>query len=163
MLAAHELDAEATNRGREAVKLARNMADLEAIFVDIDIQAPGIRQVLYELRVSPTTGQIPIALMAAEGRLQSAERLAAEHHRVIAVPRIHSSDVLGRVVAQLINLAGRDATPPDERRAQATDAAAWLAKLESGHRPFYTIRRTALLDTIESRPGAEIPAPPTTQ
>jgi hypothetical protein len=163
MLAAHELDAEATNRGRVAVKLARKMADLEVIFVDMDIQAPGIRQVLYELRISPTTGEIPIALVSADGRLASAERLAAEHDRVLAVPRIHSAKVLGRVVEQLAHLSGRFATPPDERRAQAIDAAAWLTKLSSGHRPFYVIRRPALMETVESHPGAIVPAPPNTQ
>lgn len=142
MLAAHGLDAEATNRGRDAVNMARDMADLEMIFVDMDIQAPGIRQVIYELRTSATTGEVPIALMAAEGRLEAAEQLATEHQRMIAVSRPHSNDVLARVVKQLVKMAGRDPVPPDERAAQAAEAAAWLNQL-AATRPFYTIRRTA--------------------
>jgi hypothetical protein len=142
MLATHGLDTEATNRGRDAVNLARDMADLEMIFVDMDIQAPGIRQVIYELRISATTGEVPIALMAAEGRLEAAEQLATEHQRVIAVSRPHSHDVLARVVEQLVKMAGRDPVPPDERAAQAAEAAAWLNQLVAT-RPFYTIRRTA--------------------
>jgi len=142
MLATHDLDAEATNRGRDAVEIARDMADLEMIFVDMDIQAPGIRQVIYELRISPTTGEVPIALMAAEGRLEAAAQLAAEHHRVIAVSRPHSKNVLARVVDQLVKLAGRDPVSPDERAVQAAEAAAWLNQL-AATRPFYTIRRTA--------------------
>jgi CheY-like chemotaxis protein len=142
MLADHELDAQATNSGREAVDLARDMADLEMILVDMDIQAPGIRQILYELRISPTTGDVPIALLAAEGRLEAAEQLAAEHQRVIAVSRPHSQEVLARIVEQLANMAGRDPVSADERAAQAADARAWLDKL-AGARPFYTIRRTA--------------------
>jgi Tfp pilus assembly protein PilX len=124
----------------------------------MDILVPGIRQVLYELRISPTTGEIPIALLAAEGRLQAAEQLAAEHSRVAAQPRIHSPEVLAHVVEQLTSLAGRDAVTPDERAAQAADARAWLAKLSSRHRPFYTIRRTALLQSIESARDKPAPA-----
>ena len=142
MMATHGLDTEATNRGRDAVNLARDMADLEMIFVDMDIQAPGIRQVIYELRISATTGEVPIALLAAEGRLEAAEQLATEHQRVIAVSRPHSHDVLARVVEQLVKMAGRDPVPPDERAAQAAEAAAWLNQLVAT-RPFYTIRRTA--------------------
>jgi hypothetical protein len=142
MLAAHDLDAQATNGGRDAGDLARDMADLEMIFVDMDIQAPGIRQVIYELRISPTTGEVPIALLAAEGRLKAAERLAAEHDRVIAVPRPHSDEVLARVVARLSMLADRDSVSPEERGSQAAEAKAWLDQL-AATRPFYTIRRTA--------------------
>jgi hypothetical protein len=142
MLAAHELDGQPTNRGRDAVDMARAMADLEMIFVDMDVQAPGIREVVYELRISPTTGAVPIALMAAEGRLDAAERLAAEHENVIAISRPHSQEVLGRAVEQLLNVAGRDTVPPQERASQATEARGWLEKLAAS-RPFYTIRRTA--------------------
>lgn len=153
MLAAHDLDAEATNRGRDAVDLARDMPDLEVIFVDMNIIVPGIRQVLYELRVSPVTGDIPVALMAAESRLAAAERLAAEHDRVLAVSRPHSPEVLTRIVEDLRTLAGRDAVPADERVAQAAQARQWLETLASGRRPFYIIRRTALnsLPSLDGR------------
>jgi CheY-like chemotaxis protein len=142
MLAAHELDGQATNRGRDAVDLARDMADLEMIFLDMNLQAPGIRQVVYELRISPTTGEVPIALMAAEDRLEAAEQLAAEHQRVIAVSRPHSQEVLARVVERLVTMASREPVSPDERAAQAVEAATWLNQL-AARRPFYTIRRTA--------------------
>jgi hypothetical protein len=145
MVAAHDLEAQATNRGRDAVDLARDMADLEMIFVDVDILAPGIRQVVYELRLSPVTRNIPVALLAADGRLDAAERLAAEHDRVIAVPRAHSDDVLSRYIARLQTLAGRDPVSPDERASQAADARAWLDQL-ARTRPFYTIRRAMPTD-----------------
>ncbi len=150
MLAAHDLDALATNRGRDAVELARDMADLEMIFLDMNILRPDIRQVVYELRLSPETRHVPVALLAAEGRLEGAERLAAEHERVIAVPRVHSHEVLERVVERLIEMAGRNPVTPAERAAQAAEAAAWLDKL-AATRPFYTIRRSELLRANESR------------
>ena len=57
MLAAHGLEADATNRGRDAIDLAHRAADLEMIFVDMDILVPDVRQVLYELRIEPSHGR----------------------------------------------------------------------------------------------------------
>src|SRR5207248_9185212 len=139
--AAQNLAAEATNRGRDAVVMARDMPNLEAIFVDMDIQVPGIREVLYELRTNPTTGEVPIAVLAGDGRFEAAQRLAAEHQRVIAVPRPHSPEVVANAVKELAQLSGADSVPANERAAQAAQAKSWLAKLESGSRPFYVIRR----------------------
>jgi CheY-like chemotaxis protein len=144
-LASQKFTAEATNSGRELLAMARDTTDVDAIFVDMDIILPHIREVLYELRMNPATGEVPIAIMAAEGRLDAAKRLTEEHQRVIAVPRPHSDEVLANVVKQLATLADRDAVPANERVAQATQAKAWLAKLESGARPFYVIRRMARL------------------
>jgi CheY-like chemotaxis protein len=144
-LASQKLTAEATNSGRELIAMARDTTDVDAIFVDMDIILPHIREVLYELRMNPATGEVPIAIMAAEGRLEAAKRLTEEHQRVVAVPRPHSDEVLANVVKQLGTLADRDAVPANERVAQATQAKAWLAKLESGARPFYVIRRMARL------------------
>ncbi|MCI0333637.1 MAG: hypothetical protein L0228_10495, partial [Planctomycetes bacterium] len=142
MLAGEQLHADATDRGRDAVDLARAMPDLEMIFVDMHIDGPDIRQVLYELRTSPTTAEIPIALLAPSGRLAAAEQLAAEHTRVIAAPRPHSAEAVARLVEQLTTLSGRFAVPADARAAEAVEAVTWLSKLASGERPFYKIRRT---------------------
>jgi CheY-like chemotaxis protein len=159
LLAGQNLSAEATNRGRDAVNMAVHTPDLEAIFVDMDILVPGIRDVLYELRTNATTGEVPIALLAAEGRLEAAKRLAAEHRHVVAVPRPHSPEVVASTLKQLVDMAGRDSLPPDERVAQATQAQSWLAKLETGSRPFYVIRRTALLPTPAPRSTPPAPLP----
>jgi len=156
-LAAHQLAAEATNRGRHAVDMARAMPELEAILIDMNILAPDIRQALYELRTSPTTGDVPVALLAADGRLAAAKRLAAEHTRVIAVPRPHTPEALARIVEDLIKLAARDDVPADERVAQSEQAKKWLAALSSGNRPFYTFRRTAMNAPAAPRPRAEAP------
>jgi CheY-like chemotaxis protein len=159
LLAGQNLAAEATNRGRDAVNMALHMPDLEAIFIDMDILVPGIRDVLYELRTSATTGDVPIAILAAEGRLEAAKRLAAEHQHMIAVPRPHSPEVVASTVKQLAALVGRDFVQPKERIAQAEQAQMWLAKLESGSRPFYVIRRTALLPMAAARSTPPAPLP----
>lgn len=157
-LAASGLAAQATNRARDAVDMAREMPDLEMILIDMNTIIPDIRQALYELRISPTTGDIPIALMAADGRLEDAKRLAAEHTLVYAVPRPHTPEAVKSIVDNLTRLAERDAVPAKERAAEAEQAKKWLAGLRSGNHSFYTFRRTVVLDV----PPATRPALPTT-
>jgi CheY-like chemotaxis protein len=153
-LASQKLTAEATNNGRELLAMARDTTDVEAILVDIDIILPHIREVLYELRMNPATGEVPIAILSAEGRLEAAKKLAEEHQRVMAVPRPHTDEVLANVMKQLAALADREVVPANERVAQATKAKIWLAKLESGARPFYVIRRMARLAPAPPHRGA---------
>jgi CheY-like chemotaxis protein len=159
MLAAHEFEADAINSGREAIDRARELADLEMIFVDMDIAGPDIRQVLYELRTAPETGEAPIALLAADGRLPAAKRLASEHERVIAIPRPHTTEVLARSVTALEKRAAQDTVAAGQRASQAVQALTWLAKLLASDRTFYDLHHTA--PTIEAalyRPDAAKPA-----
>jgi CheY-like chemotaxis protein len=142
LLAAFGIHADATDRGREAIDRAWETPDLEMIFVDVNINGPGIREVIYELRINPTTAEIPIAILAPTSRLAAAEQIAAEHKRVITAPRVHSPEVLGRLIERLTNLSGRFATPPNERATEAVAALSWLSKLAAGDRPFYKIRST---------------------
>ncbi len=123
----------------------------------MNILAPEIRQALYELRTSPTTGDVPIALLAADGRLEAAKRLATEHTRVIAVPRPHTSEAVTSIAESLVKLAARDDTPANERAAEAEQAKKWLTALNAGGRPFYSFRRTASFDPAPSRPLAPTP------
>jgi CheY-like chemotaxis protein len=155
MLAAHGFEADATNTGRETIDRARELADLEMIFVDMGIAGPDIRQVLYELRTAPETGEVPIALLAADGRLSAAKRLAGEHERVIAIPRPHTTEVLGRSVTALDKLAAQDTVAAGQRASQAVQALTWLAKLLASDQSFYDLHHTA--QTIEAalyRPDA---------
>jgi hypothetical protein len=159
MLAAHGVEAEATNRGREAVDIAIATSDLEMIFVDMDILVPGIRQVLYELRASGPTGDVPIAILAGEGQLETAERLAEEHDRTIAVPRLHSAEVVARTVAELSVLADRDASSAADRAAQSRQAISWIESLLSRKRAFYELDHATPAIVISLyRPGAIEPA-----
>jgi hypothetical protein len=105
----------------------------------MDILSPGIRQVLYELRANGLTGDVPIAILAGDGELEAAKRLVEEHDRMIAVPRLHSSEVVARTVAELSVLAGRDALSAAERAAQARQAVAWIDSLLSKDRAFYEL------------------------
>jgi HEAT repeat protein len=159
MMAVEGLQATATDSGREAVDLALAMPDLEMILVDANINGPGIRQVVYELRISPTTAEIPIAILAPNSRLATAQQIASEHTRVIASPRIQTPEVLQRVVAQLAALSGRFATPPNTRAAEAVQALTWLSMLADGNRPFYKIRRSEpVIEAALYNPDSATPA-----
>lgn len=141
-LAAHKLAAEGFNNGRAAVKAALELSDLELVLVDMNILKPEVRQVVYELRIHPTTGDVPIALLAADGRLAAAQQIADEHTRVIAVPRPHTPEALAQIVARLRTLAGRDTVAAEERATQAAEATAWIAGLLAADRPFYVLGRS---------------------
>jgi hypothetical protein len=140
-LAAHGIAADGFNNGREAVKVALHTSDLELVLVDMNILQPEVRQVVYELRIHPTTGQVPIALLAADGRLDAAQRIASEHDRVIAVSRPHTPKAVAQIVDRLQALAGRNAVTADERAAIAVEATAWIARLLADDRSFYVLHR----------------------
>lgn len=140
-LAVAGLDGEATNLGADVARLAAHMSDLELVLVDMDIQAPDVRQVLYELRITPPAGQAPVALLAADGRLEAAHRLADEHERMIAVPRPHTADAVAKIASRLLQISERDAVPANGRALQAVEAVAWTAGLVERGRTFYALRR----------------------
>jgi hypothetical protein len=158
-LATAGLDGAAAYRGEAAARLAAELSDLEVILVDMDIQSPGVRDVLYALRATPMSGRTPIALFAGEGRLADAQQLASEHERVIAVPRPYSAAAVRAIVARLLELSARDAVPAEERAAQAAQAVTWIAELLARGRTFYALRRQ--VPTIEAalyQPSAALPA-----
>lgn len=155
-LVSTDLVATPFNNGHDLLTQARQTSDIEAIFVDMDLLLPQIREVLYELRMNPATGDVPIALLAADGRLEAAKRLAEEHQRVIAMPRPHSKETVAVILKQLAALADSDAAAPNTRAAQAAQAKTWLAKIESGDRPFYVVRHKVQLSPERPRtPPAE--------
>lgn len=137
------IDAQPTNRGSTAVLSARQMPDLQFVLVDMNIQLPGIRDVVYALRTDASTGQVPIGLLAGAGRLEAAQKLAGEHDRVIAFSRPHSDERTAALAARLVELAGRDHVPPDERATEAAQAGAWLEQLARDGPAFYDLSRPA--------------------
>jgi hypothetical protein len=140
-MAAVDVHGEATYFGSDVAQMAGQISDLEMVLLDMDIQRPGVRQVLYELRISPASKQTPIALLAADGRLEAAHRLAEEHSRVIAVPRPHTPEAVTSIAGRLWELSRRVAAAPEERASQAIEAVTWTASLLERDRSFYALRR----------------------
>jgi CheY-like chemotaxis protein len=142
-LAGLNVEADPSTRGGAAITLAQQSSDLEMVLVDMDIDGPGIRDVLYSLRAEPATGQIPIGLLATGDRLDAAHRLASQHQRVVAFPRPQSDAALADLVARLGEVGGGDTISPQDRAAMAGQALAWLGELLARDHTFYDLHRQA--------------------
>ena len=137
------VEAEPTSRGGSAVALAEQSADLEMVLVDVDIDGPGVRDVLYALRTDPATGQVPIGLLATSDRLDAAHRIASEHKRVVAFPRPQSDAALEELVTRLNEVSGRESVSPQDRAVMAGQALDWLGNLLARDHTFYDLHRQA--------------------
>lgn len=137
------IEAQPATQGAAAVRLAAKSADLEFILVDADIDSPGVRDVLFALRSTPATGQMPIGLLARSERMDTAKQIAADHERVVAFVRPQSAEAVAKIAEQLSDLSARDQIPPKERAAMAAQAMAWLADLLAREQSFYDPRRQA--------------------
>jgi hypothetical protein len=142
-LAALGIEAEPAGRGAAAVTTAGQSADLEIVLVDMDIDGPGIRDVLYALRTNAATGQVPIGLLATGERLDAAHRLADQHQRVVAFPRPQSDAAVAELVSRLGQISARENITPQVRAAMAGQALAWLGELLAREHTFYDLRSQA--------------------
>ncbi len=142
-LATIGIEAEPARRGGAAVRLAQQSADLELVLVDMDIDGPGIRDVLYALRTDPATGHVPVGLVATGDRLDAARRLASQHQRVVAFPRPQSDAAVAELVGRLGKVSARHALSPQQRAAMAGHALDWLGQLLAREHTFYDLHRQA--------------------
>jgi hypothetical protein len=109
--------------------------------VDADIDAPGVRDVLFALRSTPATGQVPIGILATGERLPIAKQIAADHTRMIAFVRPQTDEAASQIAERLSALSARDQIAPKERAAMAAQALAWLSELLARNQSFYDLRR----------------------
>jgi CheY-like chemotaxis protein len=135
------IEAEPATRGAPAVRQALQSADLELILVDVDVDGPGIRDVIFALRSSPATGQVPIGILATSERLETAKQIADDHNRVIAFVRPQTEEAITPIVERLSQLSARNQLSPKERAAMAAQAMGWLADLLSRKQTFYDLKR----------------------
>jgi CheY-like chemotaxis protein len=135
------IEAQAATQGSAAVRLAGKSADLDMILVDADIDAPGVRDVLFALRSTPATGQVPIGILATSERLVSAQQIAADHTRVVAFVRPQTDEATSEIATRLTALSARDQIASKERAAMAAQALAWLGELLAGNQSFYDLKR----------------------
>ena len=142
-LATSGVDAEPATRGASAVALAQQSADLEMVLVDMDIDGPGVRDVIYGLRSNAATGQVPIGLLATSDRLDAARNLAGDHQRVVAFPRPQTDAALAELVERLKAVSDRDPISPADRAAMAGQSLAWLGQLLARDHTFYDLHRQA--------------------
>lgn len=132
------------NRGADAVRIATDGTDTTLVLIDLSTSLPNARETLFRLRRSPATALVPVALLAAEGRLAEAQRLAEEHGdasgAVIAVPRPHSVEATQTLAGRLVAMLPAGWPTGEERLAQAEAAREGLATLLESELPFYGLK-----------------------
>lgn len=143
-LMAAGIEPEIANRGDLGICLAKANADLDLILVDLGVIEPNVREVLFHLRRHLATGTTPIGLLASEGRLKEAKRIARDHENAVAFPRPHSQAVIAGMVQELRAIDAQryvSGKPTAEQRlAQAKQARLWLAGVLTKGPDFYDLR-----------------------
>lgn len=139
-LAAGGLVASSTNLGKEVLCQLIERPDVELVFLDMSLLRPNVREVLFQVRRRAATAQAPVALLAREGRLEDARRLARQHQGVIAVPRPHSTEAALAIVERLSDLAPLGTPDVTRRGAMAQAAADWIEQILQHGPSFYALR-----------------------
>ena len=126
-------DATPVATGREALRSALASPRLELILVDSDINHPLVREVIYQLRSTPQTALMPIAVLSSLHNLPRARKIADQDPWLLAIPRPHDDAKMQAVVARLGELGPKRRTA-ERRSEQAAAALGWIADLlETGH------------------------------
>jgi hypothetical protein len=145
-------DADAAMMGRGGRMLLNQSADYEFVLVDLGVDNPLAYHLLGELRRDPRTAQLPIGIMAGDGMLPRAKRLAAAFDRTVAFPQATDAATIQKQADQLMALHGRHAVSAAVRERQAELALAWIVKLSAQSQAVYDLSRceTALLASLGS-------------
>jgi hypothetical protein len=134
--------------GRDALEAGTDPATsprLAVIVLDSDIGQPLVGEVVYQLRTSDRTAQVPILICSSAPRLATAQLIAQNNPLVLAMPRPHAEGALAALVEQTLALAGRPPVAKELRTAQAAQALTWLAQLLAEGSPYDELRRDASL------------------
>jgi CheY-like chemotaxis protein len=147
--------------GRQTVKLATELGDVEILFLDPKLaEVGGVNAVVAQLRGNADTAGIPIVLVAEPDQQNAMTALASRYPRVSVI-----SPVPATVEMLKLNLEttqqSRQVIPLSEaeRRAYAQRALEWLRRMASGEKSGYDVRpaQSTLIQALgndELAPGA---------
>lgn len=131
-----------TNRGSEAVRVATGSPDTQLVLIDMSTSLPGAREILFRLRRSPATALVPVVVLAQDGRLSEAQRIADDHGTtVIAVARPHSAEATASLAERLVAQLPSGWPTSEERLARAEAARTAIAELIKQGPGFYGFDR----------------------
>lgn len=135
------------NRGEDALRIATASPDTTLLLIDMSVSLPGVRETIFRLRRSPETALVPIVVLAADGRLAEAQRIADEHGGeaagVIALPRPHSPEATASMAQRLVALAPTDWPHADARLRHAEAAKKTIAEFIADGPKIYGFDRRA--------------------
>jgi CheY-like chemotaxis protein len=128
--------------GRQAIKLASELGDVEIIFLEPGIhEVGGLNAVLAQFRGNADTAGIPIVVLAQPDQEQAAKSLAARYQRVhVFSPPPASVELFKEKLDPIVGELHRTPLTEAERRAYATQALDWLNRMASGEKPGFDIR-----------------------
>ena len=142
MLSELGYDSEVAYTGKEFLRVAKSSPDVDLALINMGIQGPPVREVLYQLRRSPQTSRIPAGLVATIDNLDRARRIAHGDPLTLAMPRPHTTEVVGQEVERLGRLLGRSLLPLEVRKSQAIESLKWLARLSQSPQGLYDLSQT---------------------
>lgn len=143
MLSEMGLEGDVALTGRRLMALAAQSPDYEVILLSDAIDHPPLRETLQMIRRDHRVGGLPVGLMVREDRLNQLQLLAGDERLTEAFPRPHDTKALQFQIARLLQRAGRDVVPYEQRRAQGAAALAWLSRMAEEERRyrFYDLLR----------------------
>ncbi|MEM6330585.1 MAG: hypothetical protein AAF790_10090, partial [Planctomycetota bacterium] len=156
-LAATGIDAQPTNNGGEAIRLAQGM-DVELVLIDLAVLRPTVRETVFRLRRQTPTATTPIGLLAPDGRLEEAKAIAAEHTAVLAFPRPQNAEAVGEIATRLAEAAPAGLPTAGERAELAAVARGWAVDVLRDGPAFYGLRdrsdalQQAVLNAADAQP-----------
>lgn len=149
------------SNGRQVVKLATELGDVEIAFLDPKLsEVGGVNSVVAQLRSIADTAGMPIVLVAEPDQEQAMNSIAARYPGVsVLSPAPATLEMLKLKLEGVLN--GRQSVPltEAERKKYAQTALEWLRRIASGEKPGYDLRPTesALLRALgndDLAPGA---------
>ena len=123
--------ADTATNGRDALTLALASPDYEWILVSAVIDRPPADVFVQQVRRDARTADLPVGLLAPEGRFQRARRLAERDPLVEAFVAPTDAESALWQAALVESLPGRRFVPFEERQQQAAAALTMLAELGS--------------------------------
>lgn len=140
MLSAAGFVADTFTNGRELISQAARSPDCELALIDVTIDRPTIDILLQQLRHDPRTASIRVGLIARDGYLGRAERLAGLDPLSKAFSRPRDDKAFQWQLQQLTAIAPKEFVDFKTRQQQAARALELLAELSESPDKLYDLR-----------------------
>jgi hypothetical protein len=142
MLARMGLEVDTAVTGRGLMRLAIASPDYELALIDAGIDQPTVDLLLQQLRHDCRSATLRVGLIARDGFLQRARRVAGHDPLTLAFSRPHSDESFAQEMEQLTALVPRAFVGLAERQRQAAWALDRLVELSGPGNKLYDVRRT---------------------
>lgn len=128
--------------GRQVLKLAGELGDVEIAFLDPNItEVGGINAVVAQLRGSADTAGIPIVILALPEQEAAMKSVASRYPRVTVIsPPPASNELLKEKLDPIVKEMHRTPLSEAERKAFALQALDWLNRIAAGEKDGYDVR-----------------------